>query len=87
MVSSDFLIIFSTHFLQEFEELWPQLDLIVDGGALGNTAQSRAGSTVVDLTVSGEFMVIREGCANDRVVDILQNKYGLRSRLELRTSR
>jgi len=75
----------STLKITEFVELWPQLDVIVDGGTLGNTSQSRAGSTVVDLSIAGEFAIIREGCAKQHVVDILQNKYGLRNRLEIRT--
>jgi len=63
--------------VKEFEEIWCWLDVIVDEGTLSNNEQSRLGSTVVDLSRSGEFMIIREGCAHDRVLDILQNKYGL----------
>ena len=46
---------------QEFKDLWPQLDLVFDGGELGDTFHSRAGSTVVDLSVQGTYKIIREG--------------------------
>ena len=48
-------------FTQEFEGLWPQLDLVCDGGQLGNTDFSRRGSTVVDLSVEGKYTIIRDG--------------------------
>ena len=47
--------------LQEFEYLWPQLDLLVDGGMLNDTDKARLGSTVVDLSQKGKFRIIREG--------------------------
>ncbi|KAJ7304477.1 hypothetical protein JRQ81_012042 [Phrynocephalus forsythii] len=65
----------------EFQELWPHLALIVDGGPIGD-AQSpvcRLGSTVVDLSVPGKFKVIRPGCALSQTVEILVSKYGLTS--------
>lgn len=45
--------------LKEFEELWPQLAVVVDGGPIGD--HSRLGSTVVDLSVLGKYRVIRPG--------------------------
>jgi hypothetical protein len=47
-------------------ELWPLLDLIVDGGRLGQSdgisaERSRFGSTVVDLSKDGVFKLIRDG--------------------------
>ena len=69
--------------VDEFTELWDDLDVVVDGGVLGDTEQSRAGSTVVDLSVHGMFSVIRHGCAYQRVVDLLQNTYGLKCRPDL----
>lgn len=47
--------------VQEFKNLWPQLDIVFDGGELGDTFHSRAGSTVVDLSVQGTYKIIREG--------------------------
>jgi len=37
------------------------LDVVFDGGLLGNTHESRLGSTVVDLSVKGQYRVIRDG--------------------------
>lgn len=45
--------------LKEFQELWPKLAVVVDGGPI--TDQSRLGSTVVDLSVLGKFRIIRPG--------------------------
>ncbi|KAJ6663368.1 hypothetical protein lerEdw1_009447 [Lerista edwardsae] len=41
----------------EFQELWPHLSLVVDGGPVGDvhSPECRLGSTVVDLSVSGRF--------------------------------
>ena len=47
--------------MQEFESLWPQLELIVDGGILNNSEDARLGSTVVDLSSHGFFHLIRDG--------------------------
>lgn len=49
--------------LQEFEELWPQLDVVIDGGRILDveTEDSRKGSTVVDLSTPGTFSIIRKG--------------------------
>lgn len=41
--------------------MWPFLDLVVDGGVLGQCDPYRLGSTVVDLSVEGFFKVIRDG--------------------------
>eukprot|EP00794_Sanderia_malayensis_P000388 gene388-1022_t len=61
----------------EFSHLWPKLDLVFDGGCLGNTEESRLGSTVVDLSVEGKYKIIRDGCALDMVENILRDKYFL----------
>lgn len=63
--------------IEEFKEIWPKLDLILDGGVLGLTEQCRKGSTVVNLSVHGKFSIIREGSAYDQTVNILSRKYGL----------
>ncbi|KAM3873646.1 threonylcarbamoyl-AMP synthase [Diretmus argenteus] len=65
----------STVAVQEFQELWPKLAVVVDGGPIGD--QSRLGSTVVDLSVLGKYRVIRPGCAFTSTVDVLERKYGL----------
>ncbi|XP_045196415.2 threonylcarbamoyl-AMP synthase-like [Mercenaria mercenaria] len=67
----------STLNVQEFHELWPQLDLICDGGQLGDTEFSRRGSTVVDLSVRGKYKIIRDGSAKKETVELLEEKYSL----------
>ncbi|KAM9489474.1 threonylcarbamoyl-AMP synthase [Clarias gariepinus] len=65
----------STLAVHEFEELWPSLALVVDGGPIGD--HSRLGSTVVDLSVPGRYRIIRPGCACSATVAILAKKYDL----------
>ncbi|XP_060639994.2 threonylcarbamoyl-AMP synthase [Anolis sagrei] len=69
----------STLDVTEFQELWPHLSLVVDGGPLGDphSPESRLGSTVVDLSIPGKFKVIRPGCALSQTLEILVVKYGL----------
>nr|XP_005298513.2 yrdC domain-containing protein, mitochondrial isoform X1 [Chrysemys picta bellii] len=71
----------STLTVSEFQDLWPQLSLVIDGGAIGDiqSPECRLGSTVVDLSVSGKYTVIRPGCALTQTVEILGKKYGLTS--------
>ncbi|GAB6026211.1 hypothetical protein CHUAL_014062 [Chamberlinius hualienensis] len=64
--------------IDEFQDLWPHLRLIVDGGRLGQSEESRLGSTVVDLSVVGHYRIIRRGCARDNTVAILETKYKLK---------
>ncbi|KAI0233227.1 YrdC domain-containing protein, mitochondrial [Lamellibrachia satsuma] len=63
--------------VKEFEALWPKLHTVFDGGKLGGTAESRKGSTVVDLSKPGLFTVIREGSAFHQTTIVLE-KYGLK---------
>ncbi|XP_035527911.1 yrdC domain-containing protein, mitochondrial isoform X1 [Morone saxatilis] len=65
----------STVAVHEFQELWPKLAVVVDGGPIGD--QSRLGSTVVNLSVRGKYSIIRPGCALSSTVDVLEHKYGL----------
>ncbi|NWV83871.1 YRDC protein, partial [Dasyornis broadbenti] len=69
----------STLTVLEFQDLWPQLSLVIDGGPTGDiqSPECRLGSTVVDLSVSGKFSIIRPGCALTPTVEILTKKYGL----------
>jgi len=59
--------------VQDFKELWPRLDHVFDGGVLGT---SKSGSTVVDLSKSGVYKIIRDGSACRQTVDIL-TRHGL----------
>lgn len=67
----------------EFEAIWNDLDLIVDGGQLGDSEdiKSKAGSTVIDLTVPGTYKIVREGTHYDEVSKILIEKCKLVKRL------
>ncbi|XP_061675247.1 yrdC domain-containing protein, mitochondrial [Syngnathoides biaculeatus] len=67
----------STVAVHEFQDLWPKLAVVVDGGPIGD--QSRLGSTVVDLSAQGRYRIIRAGCAFSSTVDVLEGKYGLTS--------
>ncbi|NWR76023.1 YRDC protein, partial [Centropus unirufus] len=69
----------STLTVSEFQDLWPHLSLIIDGGPIGDvqSPECRLGSTVVDLSVPGKFTIIRPGCALTSTVEILRQKYGL----------
>ncbi|CAF0800175.1 unnamed protein product [Brachionus calyciflorus] len=57
--------------INEFETLWKDLDLIVDGGQLSSGEVAKAGSTVIDLTKEGTYQIIRNGSHYDNVVKIL----------------
>ncbi|XP_043848797.1 yrdC domain-containing protein, mitochondrial isoform X2 [Dromiciops gliroides] len=65
--------------VKEFQDLWPQLSLVIDGGPIGDakSPECRLGSTVVDLSVPGKYRIIRPGCALTQTSAILQKKYGL----------
>lgn len=65
----------STLSVHEFEDLWPRLAIVVDGGPVAD--ESRLGSTIVDLSVPGRYRIIRPGCAYSAAVTILRRKYGL----------
>ncbi|XP_029475903.1 yrdC domain-containing protein, mitochondrial [Rhinatrema bivittatum] len=75
----------STLTVQEFQDLWPRLSLVVDGGPIGDgmSPECRLGSTVVDLSVSGSYTVVRPGCALIPTVKVLGEKYGLTPNLQL----
>ncbi|XP_064221029.1 threonylcarbamoyl-AMP synthase-like [Aotus nancymaae] len=65
--------------VEEFQDLWPQLSLVIEGGQIGDgqSPECRLDSTVVDLSVPGKFGIIRPGCALENTTAILQQKYGL----------
>lgn len=73
--------------IKEFENLWPQLDAIFDGGSLValQSTSSRAGSTVVDLSVKGKYHIVRNGSALSQTVEILE-KFGLKPFYDLQNS-
>ncbi len=60
----------STVCIEEFQSLWSQVDLVVDGGLLASN--DRRGSTIVDLSQKGFFHVQRHGIDNERIVRYLK---------------
>ncbi|XP_077977209.1 threonylcarbamoyl-AMP synthase-like [Glandiceps talaboti] len=70
----------STLCVEEFQELWSKLDVIFDGGKIGETEESRSGSTVVDLSCTGFYKIVRPGSAYKGTVAVLETKYGLKER-------
>lgn len=60
----------STTSVVEFESLWSKLSAIFDGGIIGDC---KKGSTIVDLTVSGKYKIIREGGYLEQTINILEN--------------
>lgn len=60
----------------EFKDLWPSCAAVFEGGVL---QPDRRGSTVVDLSQSGSYCVIREGSARKRVASVAAT-YGLLER-------
>lgn len=66
----------------EFEELWPELDGVFweSMSPPRNLKESwRKGSTIVDLTVEGEFHLLRKGTSYWKTVGILK-LFGLKRR-------
>ena len=53
-----------------------KLEMVFDGGRLGETRLSRLGSTIVDLSTKGYYKIIRQGSAEIHTVKILK-KHGL----------
>jgi len=52
--------------VDEFADLWPLVDLVLDAGPIRGSTEdglARAGSTVVDLTEPGRYRLVRDGCA------------------------
>ena len=51
--------------VEEFKELWPKIDLIIDGGEIipivDDVDKQRTGSTVIDLSIPGKFTIVRYG--------------------------
>ncbi|CAN4119347.1 unnamed protein product [Withania somnifera] len=55
--------------INDFENLWEHCAYVYDGGIL---PAGRAGSTVVDLTKLGKYMILRPGSAKEETVIILE---------------
>lgn len=64
----------STLHPSEFEDLWPELDgVFYEKVGLGVQNNSwRSGSTVIDLSVKGEFKILRKGIGHNNAVTTLK---------------
>jgi tRNA A37 threonylcarbamoyladenosine synthetase subunit TsaC/SUA5/YrdC len=47
--------------IQDFKDLWDDIDMIIDGGPILENNGSRLGSTIIDLSVPGQFKLLRAG--------------------------
>lgn len=63
--------------VQDFSELWENLDAIFDQGPIENLHfEATLGSTVIDLCRKKHFSIIRDGCALHQTIKILK-EFGL----------
>jgi tRNA threonylcarbamoyl adenosine modification protein (Sua5/YciO/YrdC/YwlC family) len=56
--------------IDEFKQIWPYVDLVIDGGLLASN--DRRGSTIVDLSERGYFHIQRQGIDWERIVRYLK---------------
>lgn len=70
----------STLKVTEFEELWPELGAVFNGGQLGLSEAQRAASTVIDLSVPEYYTIIRRGVSVEEIIKIVE-KYNIRLRV------
>ncbi|XP_031620492.1 yrdC domain-containing protein, mitochondrial [Contarinia nasturtii] len=71
----------STLDVYEFNDLWPELSVVFDGGHLGdkdNDMKQRCASTVVDLSIPGCYQIIRNGIAMEHTVRTM-NEFGIKN--------
>jgi len=57
-------------YVEDFKEIHPHLPIIFDDG---KTSDSREGSTVVDLSVSGHYQILRNGSVLESTREILDS--------------
>ncbi len=62
--------------------MWDRLDLIVDGGLLGESDDSKAGSTVIDFTKQSTYKIVRNGTHYEKVLKILNETCKLERRYD-----
>jgi tRNA threonylcarbamoyl adenosine modification protein (Sua5/YciO/YrdC/YwlC family) len=55
--------------INEFQSLWSQVDLVIDGGLLASN--DRRGSTIVDLSDAGYYHIQRQGIDCERIIKYL----------------
>lgn len=57
--------------IEEFQPLWSEVDLVINGGTLASN--DRRGSTIVDLSHPGYYHIQRHGLNCQRIIDYLKN--------------
>ena len=62
----------STLSVEEFAPLHDSLHLVFDDGKLNDSEEARLGSTVVDLSDSGTYSIIRPGSVRETVEKIMK---------------
>lgn len=62
--------------VEEFAELWHHLEGVFDAGSLASLDPQRLGSTIVDLSQAGRYSILRRGCAESLVTQVL-SQYNL----------
>lgn len=67
----------STLQVHEFEDLWPLLGAVFDGGHLGLSEEQRAASTVIDLSTPGYYKIIRYGVSVETIIKTVE-KHNIR---------
>lgn len=65
--------------VEEFRDLWPLVDIVFDGGRINSN--TREGSTIVDLSKTGKYRIIRAGVVLPALQKIMK-QYGLIEWLE-----
>lgn len=58
--------------VEEFSELWGSIHSVYDIGCIGEETDCREGSTIIDLSQTGSYRLIRRGIAYKRTVRVLQ---------------
>ncbi len=64
--------------IDEFQPLWSQVDLVIDGGLLASN--DRRGSTIVDLSDPGYYHIQRHGIDCERIIRYLQEHCHLKEK-------
>ena len=64
--------------IDEFQSLWSQIDLIIDGGLLASN--DRRGSTIVDLSEEGFYHIQRQGIDCERITRYLKEHCHLKEK-------
>ncbi len=64
--------------IEEFQSLWPQIDLVINGGLLASN--DRRGSTIVDLSHAGYYHIQRQGIDCERITHYLKEHCHLKEK-------